>query len=66
MSNSCLLRDVPKSETELFAEKIKHLAKIGEKIDSKWVYGFPSHSRFGFWTYKILHRRRLLGGGNYF
>ena len=65
-TNSCLLRDVPKSETELFAEKIKHLVKIGEKIDSKWVYGFASHPIFGFWAYKILHRRRLLGRGNYF
>ena len=61
-----LLRDVPKNETELFAEKIKHLVKIGEKIDSKWVYGFASHPRFGFWANKILHRRRLLGRGNYF
>jgi len=61
-----LLRDISNSETESFAEKIKHLIKFGEKIDNKWVYRFASHPRFAFWAYNILYRRRLLGQGNYY
>ena len=60
------MRDISKSDTESFAEKIKHLIKFGEKIDGKWSYRFASHPRFGFWAYNILYRRRLLSQGNYF
>ena len=56
----------PNKETESVAEKIKHLIKFGEKIDGKWVYRFASHPRFAYWAYNILHRKRLLGQGNYF
>ena len=65
-TNSCLLRNISKSETESFAAKIKHLIKFGEKIDGKWVYRFASHPRFACWACNTLYRKRLLGQGNYF
>ena len=48
-TNSCLLRNISKSATESFAEKIKDLIKFGEQIDGKWVYRFASHPRFAYW-----------------
>ena len=54
-TNSYLLHNISKSETESFAEKIKHLIKFGEKIDGKWVYRFASHPRFAYWAYNILY-----------
>ena len=47
--NSCLLRNISRSETESFAEKIKDLIKFGEKVDGKWVHRFASHPRFAYW-----------------
>ena len=50
-TNSCLLRNISKSESESLAEKIKHLIKVGEKIDGKWVYRLASHPRFAYRAY---------------
>ena len=60
-TNSSILRDVSKSETESSAEKNKHLVNFGEKAYDKWVCRFASHPRCGFLACNILHRRLLLG-----
>ena len=39
-TNESILRDVP------FAERIKHLIRYAEFIDSKWVYRFANHPSF--------------------
>ena len=65
-TNTALLRNISESETESFAQKIKHLIKFAEKIHNKWVYRFASHPRFAYWAFNILYRRRLLNQGNFF
>ena len=60
------MHEISNCEIESFAKKTKHLIKIGEKSDVKWVYRFASHPRFAFWAYSILYRRHLLGQANYY
>ena len=65
-TNCAIVRNIASSETEAFAEKVKHLIKFGEQVNGKWIYRFACHPRFAFWAYNILYRRRLLGQGNFF
>lgn len=60
------MSDTSNNTTQSFAAKLKHLIKFSEKIDGKWVYRFASHSRFAYWAYNILYRRRILAQGNFF
>ncbi|CAB4041007.1 ATP-dependent DNA helicase PIF1, partial [Paramuricea clavata] len=53
-TNESLLRDVS------FAERIKHLIKYGEFIDSRWVYRFAKHPRFSYWALNMIQRKRIL------
>ena len=53
-TNRALLTDVP------LHERIKHLIKFGENIDSKWVYRFATHPRFAYWAFNMLLRKRTL------
>jgi len=48
-TNLALLREIAKSDTESFAEKLKHLIKLGEIEKGKWFYRFAAHPRFSFW-----------------
>ena len=64
--NHALVRNISENETESFAQKIKHLIKFAENINGKWKYHFASHTRFAYWAYNILYRRRLLNQGNFF
>ena len=65
-TNAATIRTVSKSDTEIFAEKLKHLIKFAEKINGKWYYRFASHPRFAFWGYNMLYRKRLLLQGNFY
>ncbi len=53
-TNQGLLRDVP------LQERIKHLLKIAELIDGKWVYRFANHPRFSYWAFNMIQRKRIL------
>ena len=53
-TNESLLRDVS------FAERIKHLIRYGEFIDSKWVYRFANHPRFSYWALNMIQRKIIL------
>ena len=53
-TNQALLTDVP------LQERIKHLLKFVELIDGKWVYRFANHPRFSYWTFNMIHRKRIL------
>ena len=64
-TNFSIQREIASSETECFSEKIKHLIKFGEKKENQWHFRFAAHPRFAFWAYNMLHRRRLLGQGNF-
>ena len=52
------------NDIEIFAVKLKHLVKFAKKIVGKWYYRFAFHPRFGYLTYNILYRKRLLSQGN--
>ena len=41
-------------------ERIKHLLKLAEIIDGKWVYRFANHPRFSYWTFNMIQRKRIL------
>ncbi|XP_066915540.1 uncharacterized protein [Clytia hemisphaerica] len=66
-TNPAIIREIAKSETEGFAEKLKHLIKFAEIDDKgKWFYRFSSHPRFSFWGFNMLYRKRLINQGNFF
>ncbi|XP_066914869.1 uncharacterized protein [Clytia hemisphaerica] len=66
-TNPAIIREIAKSETESFAEKLKHLIKFAEIDDKgKWFYRFASHPRFSFWGFNMLYRKRLISQGNFF
>ena len=65
LMNTATMRNISENETEFFALKIKHLIRFGEYIDNRWSYRFASHSRFSYWAYNILYRRRILGQENF-
>ena len=64
--NHAIASNISENETESIAQKVKHLIKLGEKIDNTWVYRLASHTRFAYWAFNILYRRRLLSQGNFF
>ena len=41
-------------------EKIQHLLKFAEKKEGKWIYRFASHSRFPYWAFDMILRKRTL------
>ena len=53
-TNQSILRNVP------LQERIKHLLKFAEFIDSNWVYRFANHPRFSYWAFNMIHRKRIL------
>ena len=53
-TNQSILRNVP------LQERIKHLLKFAEFIDSNWVYRFAKHPRFSYWAFNMIHRKRIL------
>ena len=53
-TNQALARDVPLSE------RIKHLIKLGEKVNGSWVYRFANHPRFAYWAFNMIQRKRTL------
>jgi len=64
-TNPALIRNIARSDTESFSEKLKHLVKFGEIEKGKWFYRFTSHPRFAFWGFNMLYRKRLLSQGNF-
>ena len=65
-TNPAIIREIAKSETENFADKLKHLIKFAEIDDKgKWFYRFASHPRFSFWGFNMLYRKRLISQGNF-
>ena len=65
-TNPAIMREVAKSDTESFSEKLKHLVKFGEVKGGKWNYRFAAHPRFSFWGFNMLYRKRLINQGNFF
>ena len=65
-TNNATIRQIGKSDTDGFSEKIKHLLKFSEKENGKWYFRFAAHPRFAFWAYNMLYRRRLLKQGNFY
>ena len=65
-TNNANQRQISESDTESFAQKLKHLIKFGERENGKWNYRFASHPRFGYWAYNMLYRKRLLSQGNFY
>jgi len=65
-TNNAILTAIGTSESESFAEKVKHLIKFAENIDGQWFFRFAAHPRFPFWAYNMLYRRRLLSQGNFY
>ncbi|XP_066929609.1 uncharacterized protein [Clytia hemisphaerica] len=66
-TNPAIIRRIAQSETEDFAEKLKHLIKFAELNENgKWYYRFASHPRFAFWGFNMLYRKRLINQGNFF
>ena len=49
-----------------FAEKIKHLIKIGHHTSSGWQYPFAKHPRFSYWALNMILRSRTLQQGSIF
>ena len=64
-TNKASIRNISESETDAFAQKIKHLVKFREKVNGKWHFRFAAHPRFEYWAFNILYRRRLLSQGNF-
>ena len=59
-----LIREIASSDTESFAQKLKHLLKFGELINGKWHFRFAAQPRFALWTFNILYRKIILSKGN--
>ena len=59
-TNPQTMRDVS------FADKIKHLIKIGNKTDNGWSYPFANHPRFSYWALNMIQRQRTLQQGAIF
>ena len=57
-------REIANNDFDSFAAKIKHLLKFAERKDGKWHFRFAAHSRFAYWAYNLLLRRRILSTGN--
>ena len=49
-----LLRDIP------LQERIKHLLKFAEQIDSRWVYRSANHPRFSYWAFNMIQKKTNL------
>jgi len=50
----------PTKTCNLVKELIKHLLKYTEKKDGRWIYRFASHSRFAYWAFNMIERKRIL------
>jgi len=48
------------------SEKVKHMIKFAEKINSEWGYRFARHPRFAYYAFNMIQRQRLLGQGRIF
>ena len=53
-TNPSLLKDIP------LGERVKHLIEFAEHISGKWIYRFDSHSRFCYWAFNMIQRKRTL------
>ena len=40
--------DISKSETDFYAQKLKHLVRFGDYINDKWYCRFAAHPPFGY------------------
>ena len=52
------------SQSNSYAQKLKHLVRFSSFVNDKWCYHFAAHPRFGCWANNILYRKRLLSQGN--
>ena len=52
-TNPAILREVS------FADKVKHLIKLGRKVNKKWTFPFASHPRFSYWALNMIQRKRM-------
>ena len=53
-TNPAILREVS------FSDKVKHLIKLGSKVNDKWTFPLASHPRFGYWALSMVQRKRML------
>lgn len=58
IQNNLCYRDV--KEQELIAIQNQNLLKFAENKDGKLVYRFASHPRFGYCTFNMIERQRIL------
>ena len=49
-TNQFTIRSISDSDTDSFAQELKHSMKFAENINGKWVYRFAAHPRFGYWA----------------
>ena len=56
-TNPQLIRDVH------FADKIKHIVKVGRKTETGWIYPFANHPRFSYQALNMIQRKRALQQG---
>ena len=44
-----------------FADKVKHLIKLGRKVNNKWTFPFASHPRLSYWALNMIQRKQNPG-----